>query len=612
MLEAAALFFAFASGAIQVTLAPDQPVPFVYTDDPLIVEFKSEADTPVTGHLEFTGDDGEVTRVEVPAADLRANGTFWFPVQGAPIEKGRYQTRVILDAGGVPEESEHVFCRIDRPERSFRVPLCVQVDAPTPESLLAFPGIPVRNLQFETISPDAADVANRAAKAGFTISLYSDFEATTESDLEAVAETVGDRVVEWVLDPDSDLAAFESAVAGIHRGGCRAPIVVAADTDDEFRAYLESGSAPQISAVATPYRAGQMDALASLRRTAEEVGLEGFPIHATRIDEGVASDENAGPSTVTMVVEAIEAGATHCELNSTLLYGGGTFGSSFVETSALVRHLDGASYVGRMPLSGSARAAVFRKGNEWRVVAWNRDEAAEIPVPVGETEAVFHYDDCNNPMPEPAVQEGVVRLTLTREPHYLEGHSGDVIALAARNTAQSEARAFVADDAFGEALPEEAINLVKAVADSATGRTDRLTFFGLLRLFPFLEQQWHDGALPRETAVPAIASLARLVRSLCTLEQEAGEPFIELLQETLARSGEYQSQYLTGAGGAGDGRGRADWLSSEISRLMAEAKSLAEEGREIEAVGVASLAEWRARSLEFAARAEPEAEAAEQ
>lgn len=82
-------------------------------------------------------------------------------------------------------------------------------------------------------------------------------------------------------------------------------------------------------------------------------------------------------------------------------------------------------------------------------------------------------------------------------------------------------------------------------------------------------------------------------------------PFIELLQETIARCGEYQSQYLTGTGGATESHDRADWLSAEIARLTAEAKALADEGRSIEAVGLGSLAEWRARSLEFAVAAKP-------
>jgi hypothetical protein len=124
-------------------------------------------------------------------------------------------------------------------------------------------------------------------------------------------------------------------------------------------------------------------------------------------------------------------------------------------------------------------------------------------------------------------------------------------------------------------------------------------------MFPVLEQQWHDGRLRRDVATPVMASIARMLRALSVVEQESGEPFIELLQETIARCGEYQSQYLTGTSGGTESHERADWLSAEISRLTTEAKALADAGRMIEAVGLASLAEWRARSLEFAVAAKP-------
>src|SRR5690606_12572084 len=215
--------------------------------------------------------------------------------------------------------------------------------------------------------------------------------------------------------------------------------------------------------------------------------------------------------------------------------------------SALVRQLDGASYVGRLRLPGEAGAAVFRKGNRWCIAAWTPGEPGEVAMPLGEASALVLADDCNNPLPEPVLEDGAVRIPLEPEPYYLQGASGDVLASAARDTAHLEARSFVNDPAFRDTLPEDVINLVKMVADSETGRTDRLSFFGLLRLIPYPEQQCHDGEMRRDVADPAIASLARLVRTLCLLEQEAGEPFIELLQEPLARTGEYQSQYLTGA-----------------------------------------------------------------
>ena len=124
-------------------------------------------------------------------------------------------------------------------------------------------------------------------------------------------------------------------------------------------------------------------------------------------------------------------------------------------------------------------------------------------------------------------------------------------------------------------------------------------------MFPVLEQKWHEGTIPREAAAPAMASLSRLARGLCVVEQDSGEPFIEILQDTIARCGDYQSRYLTSTSGSADKHERADWLLAEVARLTAEAKELADGGRGIEAVGVASLAEWRARSLEFARNAAP-------
>ena len=45
--------------------------------------------------------------------------------------------------------------------------------------------------------------------------------------------------------------------------------------------------------------------------------------------------------------------------------------------------------------------------------------------------------------------------------------------------------------------------------------------------------------------------------------------------------------------------------AEEVGRLMAEAERLAKDGRPMEAGAVATLAEWRARALEIAAKAQP-------
>jgi LysM repeat protein len=131
---------------------------------------------------------------------------------------------------------------------------------------------------------------------------------------------------------------------------------------------------------------------------------------------------------------------------------------------------------------------------------------------------------------------------------------------------------------------------------------DRAAFLALLRFFPLIEMQWHAGLIPEGVATAAIADLAGLARALCFNQAVTGEPFLAPLRNCLDKCEEYRALYLTGS----EARPRGDWLLDEVLRLMNEAESLMQSGRPIEANAVAALAEWRARALEFAARAPAE------
>jgi len=112
----AATLFLFGAATIDVALAPDQPLPFVYVDDPLILQLKSDADVTVKGRIDFTDAEGDPASLEIPAIELRANGTHWQPLEGVPTLKGRYNAHVALDAGGSPVQADLVFLP-DRPAR---------------------------------------------------------------------------------------------------------------------------------------------------------------------------------------------------------------------------------------------------------------------------------------------------------------------------------------------------------------------------------------------------------------------------------------------------------------------------------------------------------------
>jgi hypothetical protein len=109
-------------------------------------------------------------------------------------------------------------------------------------------------------------------------------------------------------------------------------------------------------------------------------------------------------------------------------------------------------------------------------------------------------------------------------------------------------------------------------------------------------------------ATTTLARLARLARTLCQLEAVIGVSFLEPLQDTLARCKEFQSMYLTGVTATPQARQRGDRLVAEVRRLMDEAEALAQLDRRIEADAVAALAEWRARGLEYAAKAGPQSD----
>lgn len=602
----AALLLALGAATIDVALAPDQPLPFVYVDDPLILQLKSDSDVTVTGRIDFSGDEGEQVSLKLPAIDLRATGKHWQPLEGVPTKKGRYNAHVTLDAGGSPIQADLEFCRIDRPEKGDGASICVRLGMADERSLLALGGIPVRQVELDASLPEIANAVEAATKAGFKVTLYLDTERLPNAAeiAESASKSLGDKVAAWDIHAHGNAVTFETLIQAARRGGSRAPVAVVVDGPLALASFMTAPSGRMISAAILRQDAPQRGTIEAVRFAAEQAGHEGFSVFAS----SAGLDSAGGPVGARMVRQFVRnraAGVSHCDLDPEHVYEDAHFGAGYVHLGALVRRLNGGICVGELELPRSAYAAVFRKNGGWTIAAWREGGPGATDIPLGNAANLVLTDAVNNALPAPEPHDGTITLDLDEEPVYLSGEGGTVLASAARAQAVREAKAFVANKTFREGLPSELVDLVNMVATSPTGRTERINFFGLLRMYPLLEQQWHEGAIRRSVAVPAMASMTRLVRSLCILEQEAGEPFIELLQESLARCGEYQSQYLTGTGGATDDHERADWLSAEVGRLMADAKSLAEHGREIEAVGVASLAEWRARALEFAMRAAP-------
>ena len=294
------------------------------------------------------------------------------------------------------------------------------------------------------------------------------------------------------------------------------------------------------------------------------------------------------------------------DIDASLVYKDGEFGSGYVMLSAYARRLDRGVYVGKLAVgSGGGQAHAFRIDDSWCVVFWGPESRADVTLDVGDATDLSLADVYNNPLSPPVVVDGSLRMDAGPTPAFLSGRGGPVLNNAARQAAKREAEAFAADEAVTAELPSDLAAIVAKVARNNGSRLDRPEFFALVRAFPYLERQWHSGQISQASAVAAMAGLSRLTRHLCVVEQESGEKFIEPLQDTLGRCSQFESLYLTQSRATNGQEVRGDWLLSEVDRLVAEAEALDRVGRSIEANALATMAEWRARSLEFAADAVP-------
>ena len=264
-----------------------------------------------------------------------------------------------------------------------------------------------------------------------------------------------------------------------------------------------------------------------------------------------------------------------------------------------------APFAGRLPQAGKARALLFTSGKQWTLAYWSSGQDESLAVPWSGDHPFALADSWNNATPVDAPEGDEWRGSAAAEVRFLRGEDGPIIKATLVSQARDTIKHILSDKSQDIAWNGEVRAALEAIAAAPEGEQSRVHFFTLLRAFPEIEGRWHAGLLPRPVAVAAMAHLADLSRTLCRLEAAREAGFLEPLADTLARCEEYQSLYLTGATTTPQARARGDWLVQEVRRLMDEAETLAAGGAKIEADAVAALAEWRARGLEFAAKAGP-------
>lgn len=587
--------------AIDVDLAPDQPLPYVYVDDPLILELQSTEDCQANVQLSVQAlQHPQATEVSLGPLTLRARGNFWSAVQGLPADRGFYATKVHVTAGDAAVDKAASFCRIDRIGVLPALPL--SANSPDPAACLALTAVGVRAVQYNASDPSLETRARSAAAAGLQVCITIDcanLPAAPDTAAHLV-QLLGGSIARWEIAAQDNGALLNSVIDAMRAAGCNAPIAAAIPTAETLTALIASAGnrcTREITVLADAPATQEIEKLAGV---SEDSGCESWRI--TVRGKGVPS-ENAGARLATQILRNISAGAAETGFDPALAYDGEIHESLAYLNGLAQRFPAGAEFAGALDAGANASALVFRKGTAWFAAAWSENAENSLSLNLGEAQTLVLTDAFNNPLPVPKPDNGAVRLRLTKDPVYLSGSAGPVCGEAARNRAMALAARFNQDPRF-QALPPELLAAATAIAANPAGPNARQNFLALVRFFPQFEQQLQTGALPKQTVVPAMAQLSRLIRALCAIEQDRGEAFLDPLQDTLARCEEYQSQYLTGSTGGSQAHERGDWLLTEVRRLMDTAEDLSAADLRIEAAAVAMLAEWRARGLEFAAAAE--------
>ena len=116
-----------------MTIAPDQPAPHIYIGDPLILEFRADADCTVSVQAEIRPDfAGEPILADLGDIRLQPNSPHWCTIDSVPDVRGRYfLTTRFKYPEGLPDLAG-AFCRIDRPRTDpASAPVCAVVGALT-------------------------------------------------------------------------------------------------------------------------------------------------------------------------------------------------------------------------------------------------------------------------------------------------------------------------------------------------------------------------------------------------------------------------------------------------------------------------------------------------
>ena len=600
----ALLFLSF--GQIQVMLAPDQPVPYVYSDEPLVIELVSPQDITCTlGVAIVSHERPDHLLTQDHTIQLLANRPRWITAGELPPRDGPHTVRTSITQGGVTTEHISTVHRIARVSVSNSIPFSVTTASLSEDLLWALRSLPAGTLRLDASAPDIREQVRRARdELGWGIELrVDDSILTREGTLEGMVQSLSSYVNVWDVASSRGPSQTLEMAQAIRRALPNAAVHASTDDPQKLQTLLGLDVRGDIAGA---HVNTSRNALRAYARAAEGAGFEGFPLYAT----SHAVDGSAkGDGTVRRLIEArAQHGSADVEASS--LYGEGSFGPGYDEVYGALRILAGSRYAGRLSLEAGQHAEFFRMwnsdsdGDAWVIAVWTDDsQNSKISLAMDGREDLEFLDRFGNGIPISFNDSGDVVLKSRGAVRYLRGQDSATLNQIAARSVRTSADALLTRPEFEPYFDVELKRVLKNLAGYEMGAKIRSDFLMLLRSMPVIEWQWHQRDVDRYSATSLLARLAELARYAAILEQQSGEKFLEPLEVTLAKCANYQQKAVAKWSRGMDARTR--WLNAEVSSLVGEARDLARFGRSIEASAVAAIAEWRARCLEVAANAPP-------
>ncbi|MGI6139100.1 MAG: LysM peptidoglycan-binding domain-containing protein [Candidatus Hydrogenedentales bacterium] len=609
------LFLFCLPAVVDVSLAPDQPVPFVYCDDPLILEIHAPRDVQVSGFLLFKPNYND-KRIEVAIEPftMPANSGYWYVVSDAPGERGFFSVDIKLDCGNETLEKTLRYCRIDRPAFLHNIPVFVHCGGDEGScSLVSIRSVGIDTLHFAAGNTSLESLTDEAVRLGlhFMISLSPD----ELRDVPAYLKDFASARCEHILRFECGCESIESECCGLMENFrttvCPASMALVVKDANAFSKLLGDTSrmpARHVSLVSDTWP--RPEEVQRIRYIAAQYGQESQQIHVSCPSWFPRSNEQAA-TLLPRFFQYRAAAASQIGVNAALIADDVAVQETMAYLNGLALFFSGQCYVGSPTGQDGVNSLLFRKGAQWLTVLWSDKKGSTATFAVDGAINLALYDAFGNAMKLDEPGQRGLEVPCGPIPVYLTGTGGALLGRAAVNRLKQQIDFFMAQSDLRENLTPDVIERIQKIGAEPRSDANRLRFLELARTLPWIEEQWHSRGLSRHVAVPAIMLISDILKTMAIIEEDRGELFLEPVSDTLGRTEEFQSLYLTGSAGSAKARERGDWVLGEVRRLVEDAESLEQAGRKIEAAGIAALAEARAQCLKAAARAEVTNESAE-